>query len=72
MRFDEVIAVCVQLQAAKTLGLRSLEDFCTERLGSRAAALATFTVADVARANAAGKAYLMLDGMVLDVTRYVV
>lgn len=57
-------------QAADALGLRSLRDHCGALLGDRAASLSLFTFADVRARNAAGQAWLLLDGMVLDVTAW--
>lgn len=57
-------------QAAQELGCRPLQDWCEHRLGNRAASLACYSFADVQRANAAGKCWLLLDGMVLDVGRW--
>lgn len=56
--------------AAETLGLRSLAQHCAQQLGSRQAALGVYSLAQVRAANAAGQAWLLLDGMVLDVGRW--
>lgn len=43
------------LQAGEVLGLRSLQDYCSQLKGSRQAALGIYSFADVQRANASGK-----------------
>ncbi|KAF6265080.1 hypothetical protein COO60DRAFT_1633845 [Scenedesmus sp. NREL 46B-D3] len=54
-------------QAGEQLGLRSLQEYCAHLKGTRQAALGVYSFADVQRANASGKVWLLLDGMVLDV-----
>jgi hypothetical protein len=56
--------------AARTLGLRSLEDACSTRLGEFADRLREFTFDEIKRRNAGGECLLIVDGMVLDVTRW--
>jgi hypothetical protein len=63
-----MLAVAV-VQAAQALGLRSLEERCREQLGSRAAAVRVYRLEEVVARNAEGNCWLVLDGMVLDVTR---
>lgn len=63
--------VLVVVQAAEVLGLRSLEERCREQLGSRAAAVRVHRLEEVVARNAEGNCWLVLDGMVLDVTRWV-
>jgi cytochrome b involved in lipid metabolism len=52
------------------LGLRSLHEHCQRRLGDAADRVRLYTLAEVQAANAAGRCVLILDGMVLDVTRW--
>jgi Cytochrome b5-like Heme/Steroid binding domain len=62
--------LCDLARAAEQLGLRSLVRYCAALQGSRAALLGVYTFAQVQAANAAGKVWLILDGMVLDVGRW--
>ena len=53
------------------LGLRSLQEYCASRLGRLSAeALRILRFQDVVAANAEGSVWLILDGMVLDVTTW--
>lgn len=56
--------------AARALGLRSLEDACAARLGAFSARLREYRFEEVRQRNAAGECLLIVDGMVLDVTRW--
>lgn len=58
------------LDAARTLGLRSLCDYCEKRLGDSAARRRWHSFAEIERRNAAGERLLIMDGMVFDVTRW--
>lgn len=53
------------------LGLRSLKEHCAQRLGSLSSSLQVYTFDQVRHQNTAlGKCWLILDGMILDVTRW--
>ena len=56
--------------AARTLGLRSLEEACAERLGAFSARLREYSFDEIKRRNAEGECLIIVDGMVLDVTRW--
>lgn len=56
--------------AARTLGLRSLEDACATRLGEFTTRLREYSFEEIKARNAAGECLLLVDGMVLDVTRW--
>ncbi|KAI3433794.1 hypothetical protein D9Q98_003599 [Chlorella vulgaris] len=56
------------LAAARWLGLRPLEEHCQERLGESSSRLRFYSFDEVRQLNAAGGCWLILDGMVLDVT----
>lgn len=58
------------LVAARKLGLRSLEDYCATRLGEFSSRLREYSFAEVKARNAAGECLIIVDGMVLDVTRW--
>ena len=60
------------LQAARDLGLRGLEELCLRRLGEFKSRVRTAGIpwAEVTRRNCAGERLLVMDGMVLDVTRW--
>ncbi|PSC67239.1 cytochrome b5 [Micractinium conductrix] len=63
--------LCPQLlEAAQQLGLRALEECCRERLGESQARLRFYSFAEIRELNARGGCWLILDGMVLDVTRW--
>ena len=55
---------------AETLGLRSLADACAARLGTHASRVRVRRWADITAHNDAGGAWLVVDGMVLDVKRW--
>ena len=46
------------------------QEHCQRRLGDSTASLRLFTFEEIQRLNAAGGCWLILDGMVLDVTRW--
>jgi hypothetical protein len=52
------------------MGLRSLEEACSTRLGEFTTRLREYSFAEIKERNAAGEALLIVDGMVLDVTRW--
>lgn len=56
--------------ASRTLGLRALEEYCSERLGEFSGRLREYSFSEVVRRNAGGECILIVDGMVLDVTRW--
>ena len=58
------------LAAARKLGLRSLEDYCAARLGEFSSRLREYSFAEIKERNAAGECLIIVDGMVLDVTRW--
>ena len=60
------------LQAARDLGLRGLEELCLKRLGEFESRVRTAGIpwAEVMRRNGVGERLLVMDGMVLDVTRW--
>jgi len=58
------------LDAARKLGLRSLEDYCATRLGEFSSRLREYSFAEIKQRNAAGECLIIVDGMVLDVTRW--
>mmetsp|Transcript_29493 Transcript_29493/g.75717 ORF Transcript_29493/g.75717 Transcript_29493/m.75717 type:complete len:467 (-) Transcript_29493:32-1432(-) len=58
------------LQAARSLGLRSLEDHCMARLGELQTRVRLHSLDEVQERNAAGEMLILIDGMVLDVTRW--
>ncbi|KAL4437011.1 hypothetical protein ABPG75_004150 [Micractinium tetrahymenae] len=63
--------LCPQLlAAAQALGLRPLEEYCRGRLGESQSRLRCYSFEEVRALNAAGGCWLILDGMVLDVTRW--
>jgi hypothetical protein len=77
-KFDPTLAPEL-LAAARTLGISGLEDACAKVLGSCAERVSRtpFRLADIARRNARGggvspraETWLLLDGMVLDVSRW--
>ena len=77
-KFDPTLAPEL-LVAARTLGISGLEDACAKVLGSFAERVSRtpFRLADIARRNARGggkspraETWLLLDGMVLDVSRW--
>lgn len=51
---------------------RALQEYCQERLGDSTARLRLYRFDEIRQLNAAGGCWLILDGMVLDVTRYAV
>ncbi len=67
--FEKPSFVC-RLQAARALGCRTLEEFAAGKAGAVAARARTWAFEEVRAANAAGRCLLILDGMVLDVTRH--
>ncbi|KAI7845581.1 hypothetical protein COHA_000869 [Chlorella ohadii] len=58
------------LAAAQHLGLRDLEEYCQERLGDSTARVRQYRFDEIRQLNAGGGCWLILDGMVLDVTRW--
>lgn len=54
----------------QVLGLQSLVNHCQVRLGDLTAQLQLYTAEQIRQQNQAGKCWLILDGMVLDVTRW--
>ena len=58
------------LDAARKLGLRSLEEYCAMRLGEFSSRLREYSFAEIKQRNAAGECLIIVDGMVLDVTRW--
>ena len=54
-------------EAARALGLRSLEEYCASQRDGFTARLREYSFAEVRAANAAGACLLLIDGMVLDV-----
>ncbi|CAL5222768.1 g5180 [Coccomyxa viridis] len=58
------------LHAADALGCRSLQDYCRAKLGKLDSAIKPRSFQEVQAHNAAGQCWLCLDGMVLDVTRW--
>jgi len=58
------------LDAARKLALRSLEDHCAARLGEFSSRLREYSFAEIKERNAAGECLIIVDGMVLDVTRW--
>ncbi|GJP83016.1 hypothetical protein CLOP_g13229 [Closterium sp. NIES-67] len=57
-------------EAAACLKLKSLADLCDQRLGLFESRIREYSFAEVAERNASGNCWLLLDGMVLDVTRW--
>jgi len=57
-------------EAARKLGLRSLEDHCNGKLVDMDSRLRVYSFEEVKTKNAAGFCWLILDGMILDVTRW--
>lgn len=49
----------------------ALQEYCQERLGDSTARLREYRFEEIRQLNAAGGCWLILDGMVLDVTRWV-
>ncbi|KAK9814395.1 hypothetical protein WJX72_005174 [[Myrmecia] bisecta] len=58
------------LAAAQTLGLRSLQDYCQTRLGGMDARLRLHSWSEIQQRNGEGACLLILDGMILDVKRW--
>ncbi|BDA41357.1 probable cytochrome b5 type B at C-terminar half [Coccomyxa sp. Obi] len=58
------------LQAGEILGLQSLQDYCRAKLGRLDSRIQMRSFEEVKAHNAAGQCWLILDGMVLDVTRW--
>lgn len=58
------------LTAAHTLGIRSLQAQCREKLGNQEKRVRVWTAGQVRHANAHGQCLLTMDGMVLDVTSW--
>ena len=56
--------------AAETLGCRTLGDWCAHRLGAYASRLREYAWDEIVAHNAAGGVWLCIDGMVLDVKRW--
>lgn len=57
-------------QAAEVLGLQSLSNYCQRRLGDLSDSLRIWRFEEVVVANSQSRCVLILDGMVLDVTRW--
>eukprot|EP00884_Botryococcus_braunii_P006095 jgi/Botrbrau1/15487/Bobra.43_2s0107.2 len=57
-------------RAASVLALRSLQDDCQNRLGELESRVRVYSFDEVKQKNAAGECWLILDGMLLDVTRW--
>ncbi|CAI7815949.1 unnamed protein product, partial [Closterium sp. NIES-53] len=57
-------------EAASALGLKSLQDLCDQRQGLFESRIREYTFAEVVERNVGGNCWLLLDGMVLDVTRW--
>ncbi|GAB4817964.1 hypothetical protein N2152v2_005010 [Parachlorella kessleri] len=58
------------LQAAGKLGLRSLQEFCHRTLGEMEARVRVHSLEEIQGRNSQGECLLVMDGMVLDVTRW--
>lgn len=58
------------LKAGQTLGIKSLIDYCQDRLGAQSQRQKMYKLDEVKALNARGEVWLILDGMVLDVTRW--
>ncbi|KAK9908984.1 hypothetical protein WJX75_005570 [Coccomyxa subellipsoidea] len=58
------------LHAGEALGLQSLQGYCRAKLGRLDSRIQLRTFEEVEAHNAAGQCWLILDGMVLDVTRW--
>ena len=56
--------------AAETLGCRTLGDWCAHRLGAYASRLREYSWDEIVEHNASGGVWLCIDGMVLDVKRW--
>jgi cytochrome b involved in lipid metabolism len=54
-------------EAARALGLRSLDDWCCSQREGFSARLREYSFEEIRAANAAGGCLLLIDGMVLDV-----
>jgi len=65
IRVTESLAV-----AAETLGCRALGDWCRKKLGAHASRIREYRWDEVLAHNAAGGVWLCIDGMVLDVKRW--
>lgn len=58
------------LDAAQRLAIASLQEACAGRLGALERRVRCWTPEEVRAANASGRCLLTMDGMVLDVTRW--
>ena len=56
--------------AAETLGCRDLREYCAEKLGAHASRIREYAWDEICAHNAAGGVWLVIDGMVLDVKRW--
>jgi len=56
--------------AAETLGCRDLREYCAEKLGAHASRIREYEWDEICAHNAAGGVWLVIDGMVLDVKRW--
>jgi len=65
IRITETLSV-----AAETLGCRMLKEYCAERLGAYESRIREYDWAEVCAHNSAGGVWLVIDGMVLDVKRW--
>ena len=58
------------LGAAEVLGLRSLSDTCHAKLGAHESRIRRYAWDEIVAHNAAGGVWIVVDGMVLDVKRW--
>lgn len=58
------------LEAARRLGCRSLEELCLQKMGDFHSRIREYRFDEIKRANAHGQCWIIVDGMVLDVTRW--
>jgi hypothetical protein len=56
--------------AAEVLGLRGLEDACATKLGAHESRIRRYKWSEILAHNAAGGVWIVIDGMVLDVKRW--
>lgn len=56
--------------AAETLGCRDLREYCAAKLGAHASRIREYAWDEICAHNAAGGVWLVIDGMVLDVKRW--
>lgn len=65
IRVTEALAL-----AASTLGCRVLDEYCAEKLGAHASRIREYAWDEIVAHNASGGVWLVIDGMVLDVKRW--